>query len=363
VTITPTNVIQSNEYYPFGLQTASSWTRDNTTNNFLYDAGNELNATSGFYDLPLRNYDAALGRFFQVDPLAYRNHNMTPYHYAGNDPIGSNDPTGLVRQFVTLQDIKAQNQHHSGLMEGDTALPDWYEDGGSNPTGGGSQMQQDAAAVKSGAMGLEAYVMMYGTNVYQAGAGSVTGDLTISIGNGGFWVSNNYATSGDRGLHSETINGVVYNNVLPSNTISFRFVASQGGGGDPSNPFIAAVNGVGAVTGLAADATMQEIESGAVYATKAGARGVKLLGAGAIIAAASIAAIQLGLKINDGTAKNSDYARAVGAGVILGTSAIPAAGPFISFGLGMADAAGAFEGFYNSFDNPAMVVLYLNSVH
>ncbi len=99
VAITPTNVIQSNEYYPFGLQTSNSWTRDNTTNNFLYDAGNELNTTSGFYDLPYRNYDAALGRFFQIDPMSLTSHNLTPYHYAGNNPIGSNDPSGLTRAY------------------------------------------------------------------------------------------------------------------------------------------------------------------------------------------------------------------------------------------------------------------------
>jgi len=66
VTVTPTNVVQSSEYYPFGLQTANSWTRDNSSNNFLYDKGSELNTTSGLYDLPFRNYDASLGRFFRL---------------------------------------------------------------------------------------------------------------------------------------------------------------------------------------------------------------------------------------------------------------------------------------------------------
>jgi hypothetical protein len=63
---TKTNIIQYNEYYPFGLQTSSSWTRENTTGNqFLYDQGNELNATTGVYDLAFRNYDPVLGRLLQ----------------------------------------------------------------------------------------------------------------------------------------------------------------------------------------------------------------------------------------------------------------------------------------------------------
>src|ERR1041385_4147572 len=66
VTVTPTNIIQSNEYYPFGSQTANSWTRDNSVaNNFLANGGTELNTTSSLYDLEFRNYDPILGRMHQ----------------------------------------------------------------------------------------------------------------------------------------------------------------------------------------------------------------------------------------------------------------------------------------------------------
>ena len=92
---TPGNVIQSNEYYPFGLQTANSWTRDNTTgNNFLGNGGTELNTTSQVYDLQFRNYDPILGRMNQVDPLADKYGSITPYNYANNDPVFWNDASG-----------------------------------------------------------------------------------------------------------------------------------------------------------------------------------------------------------------------------------------------------------------------------
>jgi RHS repeat-associated protein len=94
VTFTPTNILQSNEYYPFGLQTANSWTRDNSNNNFLYNGGSELNTTTGLYDLRYRNYDAVLGRFGQVDPLADTYSSLSPYNYGNNNPARFNDPSG-----------------------------------------------------------------------------------------------------------------------------------------------------------------------------------------------------------------------------------------------------------------------------
>jgi hypothetical protein len=47
---TKTNVVQYNEYYPFGLQATTSWTRDSNKNNYLYNAGSELNPQTGWYE-------------------------------------------------------------------------------------------------------------------------------------------------------------------------------------------------------------------------------------------------------------------------------------------------------------------------
>jgi RHS repeat-associated protein len=95
VTITPTNIVQNNEYYAHGLPTSNSWTRDNAVaNNFLANGGTELNATSSLYDLDYRNYDPILGRLNQVDPMASRYSSSSPYHFSFNNPIGFNDPSG-----------------------------------------------------------------------------------------------------------------------------------------------------------------------------------------------------------------------------------------------------------------------------
>ena len=87
-----------NEYYAYGLQTASSWTREGNSNNFLYNGGTEQNAITGLYDLTYRNFDPVLGRFHQVDPLADRYSSQSPYNYGNNNPAYFNDPTGLEGQ-------------------------------------------------------------------------------------------------------------------------------------------------------------------------------------------------------------------------------------------------------------------------
>jgi RHS repeat-associated protein len=87
-------VIQYNEYYPFGLQANSSWTRDNNKNNYLYNEGSELNTNSGWYEMTYRGYDPAIGRMNQADPMAAKYHDYSSYNYALNNPVMMNDPNG-----------------------------------------------------------------------------------------------------------------------------------------------------------------------------------------------------------------------------------------------------------------------------
>ena len=94
---TPTNVVQYNEYYPYGLQTSASWTREGDKNAYLYNQGTELNGSTGWYETAFRGYDGTLGRFMQQDPLAAAEYWKSPFAYAGNNPIMFNDPTGLLK--------------------------------------------------------------------------------------------------------------------------------------------------------------------------------------------------------------------------------------------------------------------------
>jgi RHS repeat-associated protein len=95
---TKSPVIQAQEYYPFGL-TFGDYQRDNSLKNrYLYNKGAErldeldLNIDATKY----RVYDAAIDRWWQVDPLADEGGlvSLTPYNYSFNNPIRYNDPDG-----------------------------------------------------------------------------------------------------------------------------------------------------------------------------------------------------------------------------------------------------------------------------
>jgi RHS repeat-associated protein len=82
-----------------------------------------MNTTTAMYDLPYRNYDAALGRFHQMDPLDLRSADLTAYHYAGNNPVIANDPTGLAQEMpLNIQIMNGGDIPYS--------VPKFYSGGG-----------------------------------------------------------------------------------------------------------------------------------------------------------------------------------------------------------------------------------------
>jgi RHS repeat-associated protein len=98
-------VVQMEDYYPFGL-TFNSYQRENSTENrYLYNqgAGEKKFNTERIFDLGLnidltkfRAYDPAIGKWWQVDPLADEGllASLTPYNYSNNNPVLYNDPYG-----------------------------------------------------------------------------------------------------------------------------------------------------------------------------------------------------------------------------------------------------------------------------
>jgi RHS repeat-associated protein len=108
-------VIEENHYYPFGLK-HTGYNSDQlmyvkeeyilkikpkpplfkTSYSYRYNSKEWQDELSlNMYDYGARNYDPALGRWMNVDPLAEKMRRHSPYNYAFNNPMYFVDPDGM----------------------------------------------------------------------------------------------------------------------------------------------------------------------------------------------------------------------------------------------------------------------------
>lgn len=98
--VTPGEIIEENNYYPFGLkhQGYNELAGDVHKYKFLnreHQPELGLNTIATDY----RHYDAALGRFNNMDALSELAYGQTPYRYGFNNPVYWTDPTGLFESW------------------------------------------------------------------------------------------------------------------------------------------------------------------------------------------------------------------------------------------------------------------------
>ena len=146
-------ILEENHYYPFGLKhNGYSATQQmlstgpvyqtpitivpvtnptDVTYNYKYN-GKELQDELGLgvYDYGARNYDPALGRWMNIDPLAEKSRRFSPYTYALDNPVYFIDPDGMQAEDIYKLDkggnisfVKATNDDHDTLYAVDNTKP------------------------------------------------------------------------------------------------------------------------------------------------------------------------------------------------------------------------------------------------
>ncbi|MEP0266107.1 DUF6443 domain-containing protein [Dokdonia sp.] len=118
-----TEIIEENNYYPFGLKhrgynTNVSGNVNSIASRFKYNGiEQEEGLAVNLYEMPLRQYDPTIGRFTSMDPVTH--HQFSPYVAFDNNPIVFADPSGADAERDPEDDKpKYRNGHWSDRYRG-----------------------------------------------------------------------------------------------------------------------------------------------------------------------------------------------------------------------------------------------------
>ena len=132
LTSTPNlQIVEENNYYPFGLKHKGYNANINGTHHKYMFGGKELSEELGLntYDFGARNYDAALGRWMNLDPLAEKMRRHSPYNYAFDNPVFFIDPDGMAPYTVIGTDEESQKNIKNQLNEEDRKFVEFDKNG------------------------------------------------------------------------------------------------------------------------------------------------------------------------------------------------------------------------------------------
>ena len=117
-------ILEENNYYPFGLRPKGYNNVVNGNDHPYGYNGKELNEEFelDWYDFGARNYDPALGRWMNLDPLAEQMRRYSPYNYAFDNPVFFIDPDGRFTVKIEGGAAPAAEQELQKSVQGELTL-------------------------------------------------------------------------------------------------------------------------------------------------------------------------------------------------------------------------------------------------
>jgi RHS repeat-associated protein len=95
-------VIQSDDYYPFGLTFNSYRREDNVLNRIKFQGQEHIDELNlGWDSFKWRNHQPDIGRFFGIDPFSEKYVYNSPYAFSENDVVAAIELEGLEKVRVT----------------------------------------------------------------------------------------------------------------------------------------------------------------------------------------------------------------------------------------------------------------------
>lgn len=138
--ITSGEVLQENHYYPYGLDMYGlNKAQYGPVNINKFNGAEQYNELDlDLYNFGPRTYDAALGRWNSIDPMADAAPGWSPYRFGYDNPINVADPSGLLEDaFMNASEPAGVSSANgsSGGSENAIALKNprhWYHNGKGN---------------------------------------------------------------------------------------------------------------------------------------------------------------------------------------------------------------------------------------
>jgi len=96
------NVVSYDDYYPFGALMYGRSQESSSVDGRYKFTGKERDAETEYDYFGARYYDARIGRWLQVDPMAEKYPGWSPYAYVMNNPLLLKDADG---RFIIIDDF------------------------------------------------------------------------------------------------------------------------------------------------------------------------------------------------------------------------------------------------------------------